>query len=133
MLNELRESLRESFDHARARPGPASPDSMPWVRAVIGNQIQLIAFEDIACARSVPGYTQVCTSRGEFLINEPVKKLMERLDAKRFVQVHRAAIVNLHFVARIRRNRPGHFTVELKHGLGEVESSRARGEIFREL
>jgi DNA-binding LytR/AlgR family response regulator len=60
-------------------------------------------------------------------------KLLERLDPQVFVQVHRAAIVNLRFVAKIHRERPGRFVIELKHGLGKVEASRARAEVFRDL
>ena len=129
LLMSLRETMQECLGQARA---PA-PDSLPWVRAAIGNQIQLIAFDDIACLRAVPGYTQVCTAKGEFLISEPLNKLLERLDPQCFVQVHRAAIVNLHFVAKIHRSRPGHFTIELKHNLGDVAASRARSEVFRDL
>ena len=36
--------------------------------------------------------------------------------------MHRASIVNLRFVAKIHRERPGRFTVELKHGLGKVDA-----------
>jgi DNA-binding LytR/AlgR family response regulator len=47
--------------------------------------------------------------------------------------VHRAAIINLNFVQRIVRERPGRCVVELKHGLGQVEVSRAGAEALRAL
>jgi DNA-binding LytR/AlgR family response regulator len=100
---------------------------------VSGNQIQLIAIEDIACFRAVPGYTQITTPTGEHLISEPLIRLLERLDRQVFVQVHRATIVNLRFVDRIHRERPGRFVIELKHGLGKLDASRARAEFFRDL
>lgn len=49
------------------------------------------------------------------------------------MQVRRGAIVNLHFVAHIVRERPGHCVIELKHGLGTVEVSRAGAQLLRSL
>ncbi len=136
LLKELQQTVADSVAQALAqtRSGVApSAEPMPWVRVVSGNQIQLIAIDDIACFRAVPGYTQITTQHGEHLISEPLAKLLERLNPQTFVQVHRASIVNLRFVAKIHRERAGHFVVELKHGLGRVEASRARAEVFRDL
>jgi len=118
---------------------PAPPDeaprstSSPWLRATRGAQTKLVAIADIACLRAVPGYTQIVTRDGEHLIEQPLKSLQARLDPAAFVQIHRAAIINLHFVERIVRDRPGHCVVELKHGLGKVEASRTGAELLRSL
>ncbi len=136
LLKELQQTVADSVAQAmaQARGGAAqTTEPMPWVRVVSGNQIQLIAIDDIACFRAVPGYTQITTQHGEHLINEPLAKLLERLNPQTFVQVHRASIVNLRFVAKIHRERAGHFVVELKHGLGKGEASRARAEVFRDM
>lgn len=133
LMQELQQAVAQSVALAMAHVKPAAHASMPWVRVVRGNQIQLIAIEDVACFRAVPGYTQVTTRQGEHLISETLVKLLERLDPQTFVQVHRASIVNLRFVARIHRERPGRFMVELKHGLGNIEASRARADFFRDL
>ena len=45
-----------------------------------------------------------------------------------FVQVHRAAIVNLYFVARIPPNRPGRSAIGLNHGLGADRGQPQRGQ-----
>ncbi len=137
LLKELQQTVASSIAQAltqanRAAAAPV-PEPMPWVRVISGNQIQLIAVDDIACFRAVPGYTQITTQQGEHLISESLAKLLERLNPQTFVQVHRASIVNLRFVAKIHRERAGHFVVELKHGLGKVEASRARAEVFRDL
>jgi len=133
MMKELQQTVADSIAQALSQARPAAPEPMPWVRVVSGKQIQLIPIEDVACFRAVPGYTQVTTRQGEHLISEPLAKLLERLDPRTFVQVHRASIVNLRFVAKIHRDRPGRFLVELKHGLGKLEASRARAELFRDL
>jgi DNA-binding LytR/AlgR family response regulator len=136
LIKELQKTVAHSIAQAMAQATPTAPtphEPMPWVRVVSGNQIQLIPVDDIACLRAVPGYTQITTRQGEHLVNEPLAKLMERLNPQTFVQVHRASIVNLRFVAKIHRERPGRFMVELKHGLGKVEASRARADFFRDL
>lgn len=122
---------------AVAPPGPvaapATPELPRWLRATRGKHTQLVAVQDIGCLRAVAGYTQLLTREGEHLIEDPLKALQTRLDARCFVQVHRSAIVNLHFVERIVRERPGRCVVELKHGLGTVEVSRAGAELLRTL
>lgn len=118
---------------APAAPAAAGPPASPWLRVTRGAQTQLVHLEELACLRAVPGYTQLLTRNGEHLIEQPLKALQARLDPQTFVQVHRGAIVNLHFVARIVRERPGHCVIELKHGLGTVEVSRAGAELLRSL
>jgi DNA-binding LytR/AlgR family response regulator len=117
---------------ARLAPLVAPPPAPPqWLRATRGTSTQLVPIADIACLRAVEGYTQVVTRDGEHLIEETLKALQQRLDPACFVQVHRSSIVNLHFIQRIVRNRPGHCVAELKHGLGHVEVSRAGAELLR--
>lgn len=119
---------------AVARPAEVAPTAAgQWLRVTRGSNTQLVALADVACLRAVPGYTQLLTRDGEHLIEQPLKALQQRLDASCFVQVHRSAIVNLHFVSRILREPPGRCVVELKHGLGQVAASRAGAELLRSI
>ena len=122
-------------DAPPSQPGAldGASTASPWLRVTRGANMQLVAWQDVACLRAVPGYTQVLTRDGEHLIEQPLRLLQQRLDANCFVQVHRSAIVNLHFVSRIVRERPGHCVIELKHGLGQVAASRAGAELLRSL
>lgn len=133
-LGETVTRLKSRFATASAVPSsPPLEETSPWLRVTRGASTQLVALDDIACLRAVPGYTQVLTAEGEHLVEQALKTLQQRLDPRCFVQVHRAAIVNLRHVARILRERPGHCVVELKHGLGRVEASRAGAELLRTL
>jgi DNA-binding LytR/AlgR family response regulator len=120
---------------APATPAPAEPTAAtsPWLRVTRGLQTRLVALDDIACLRAVPGYTQLVTREGEHLVELALKTLQQRLDPQCFVQVHRAAIVNLRFVEHIERDPSGRCVVELKHGLGRVEASRSGAELLRSL
>ncbi|HEY9025740.1 MAG TPA: LytTR family DNA-binding domain-containing protein [Burkholderiaceae bacterium] len=135
-IDALRAALAVSVEQALRRWPSASqpsPEPMSWVRVSRGSEFRLVPVDEIACFRAVPGYTQVVTAAGEHLIAESLAALLPRLDARSFVQVHRSAIVNLRYIATIRRERPGRFVIELKHGLGRVEASRARSELLRDL
>ena len=116
-------------------PPAAEPSAItsPWLRVTRGLQTRLVALDDIACLRAVPGYTQLVTREGEHLVELALKTLQQRLDPQCFVQVHRAAIVNLRFVEHIERDPSGRCVVELKHGLGRVEASRSGSELLRSL
>jgi DNA-binding LytR/AlgR family response regulator len=117
-----------------AAPAAETPAAgSPWLRVTRGLQTRLVALDDIACLRAVTGYTQLVTRDGEHLVELALKTLQQRLDPQRFVQVHRAAIVNLHFVEHIEREPSGRCVVELKHGLGRVEASRSGAELLRSL
>jgi DNA-binding LytR/AlgR family response regulator len=132
-LDDLRATMTESIEQALARVRNPTDDLLDWVRVSRGNQFRLVPIDEVACFRAVPGYTQVTTQVEEHLISDSLAALLPRLDARRFVQVHRSAIVNLHFIASIRRDRTGRLLIELKHGLGTVETSRARAELLRGL
>ena len=136
-VTRLRARLGAAPSPAAALPAPLTGDApaagSPWLRVTRGLQTRLVALDDIACLRAVPGYTQVVTRDGEHLVELALKTLQQRLDPQCFVQVHRAAIVNLRFVEHIEREPSGRCVVELKHGLGRVEASRSGAELLRSL
>ncbi len=138
-LGETVARLRARLVAAPAAPAtPAAPAepaaaTSPWLRVTRGLQTRLVALDDIACLRAVPGYTQLVTREGEHLVELALKTLQQRLDPLCFVQVHRAAIVNLRFVEHIEREPSGRCVIELKHGLGRVEASRSGAELLRSL
>lgn len=137
-VTRLKERLRAPTAVAAPNTTPSAvitsnPPAPPWLRVTRGVQTQLVRLDEVACLRAVPGYTQLVTRNGEHLVEQALKSLQQRLDPQAFVQVHRSAIVNLHFVAQILRERPGQCVIELKHGLGQVAVSRAGAELLRSL
>ena len=107
-------------------------ERLEWIKAVVGNATRLIAIDEVLALRAVPGYTQVVTAETEALIRTPLRDLLPGLDPRRFVQVHRNAIVNLRAVAVARRLADGRYAIELRHGRGTIETSRSRAGVFRE-
>jgi DNA-binding LytR/AlgR family response regulator len=129
LATELRRSLLGSESAMPVAPA----ESTQRIKVASGNSFKLIEVSEIACFRAIPGYTQVVTVQGVYLISEPLKTLIEKLDSKHFMQVHRSAIVNLQFVSKIARPRAGQYMIELKHDLGQIEVSRARAGDLRNL
>lgn len=107
--------------------------SAPWIRVTSGTHATLVWIEELACLRASAGYTSLVTRDKTHLVEQSLKVLQQRLPPEHFVQVHRSAVVNLHFVQRIVRECAGRYVVELKHELGLVEVSRAGAELLRRL
>jgi DNA-binding LytR/AlgR family response regulator len=78
-----------------------------WLRASVGNDVRLIAVEDIDYLRSDEKYTRVAWrdagKRAEALVRTSLKELVVQLDPGQFVQVHRAVVVNLRAVSHVVR------------------------------
>ncbi|HXX85355.1 MAG TPA: LytTR family DNA-binding domain-containing protein [Casimicrobiaceae bacterium] len=113
--------------------GRASPGRLAWIRASVGNQIRLIAIEEICYFQANDKYTSVFTVEGEALIRTSLKELAEQLDPDRFWQIHRGTIVNLAAVASTTRDLAGRMQLRLKGRPETLAVSRAFAHRFRQM
>lgn len=60
-----------------------------------GTKNTLINVEDVIYFRSENHYSYICTENFEYIYNEPLKDLVNKLDPTVFRQVHRNAILNM--------------------------------------
>ena len=107
-----------------------------WLRASIGNDVRLIAVEDIDYLRSDEKYTRVAwrgeTGKGgEALVRTPLKDLVAQLDPAQFVQVHRAVVVNLRAVSHVVRGENETARLHLKSRADVLPVSRRYSHHFR--
>jgi DNA-binding LytR/AlgR family response regulator len=95
LLDRLAERLR----------GPAAParPRLQWIRASVGSAIRLIPIEEVVYFKSDEKYTLVAWTGGEALIRKSLRELQGEIDPERFVQIHRAVVVALPFVAQVVR------------------------------
>jgi DNA-binding LytR/AlgR family response regulator len=131
--NELKSALDAL---ARALPGIAATggiERLAWIRASVGNQVRLIAVEDVCYFQANDKYTSVFTAEGEALIRTPLKELGESLDPQRFWQIHRSTIVNLAQVAATTRDLHGRTLIKLKARPEALAVSRAFAHRFRQM
>jgi DNA-binding LytR/AlgR family response regulator len=116
-----------------AGSAPGAPERLAWIRAAIGNQVRLIAVEEVCYFKANDKYTSVFTRDGEALIRTSLKELAEQLDPARFWQIHRGTIVNLAHVATTTRELSGRIQVRLKSRPETLAVSRAFAHRLRQM
>ena len=132
------EDLKQALD-ALSRVLPALGGVTParsrlaWIRASVGNQVRLIAVDEVCYFQANDKYTSVFTSDGESLIRTSLKELAEQLDPDRFWQIHRGTIVNVAHVAATTRDLSGRIQVKLKSRPETLAVSRAFAHRFRQM
>jgi DNA-binding LytR/AlgR family response regulator len=131
--------LKSTLDAlARVLPGlagaaGASPERLAWIRASVGNQVRLIAVDDVSYFQANDKYTSVFTAEGEALIRTSLRELSDQLDPQRFWQIHRGTIVNVAHVAATSRDLAGRTLIRLKARAETLLVSRAFAHRFRQM
>ena len=134
--------LRSTLDTlARVLPGLAGsagpqsdmPERLAWIRASVGNQVRLIAIEDVSYFQANDKYTSVFTADSEALIRTSLRELGDQLDPQRFWQIHRGTIVNVAHVAATTRDLGGRTLIRLKARPETLVVSRAFAHRFRQM
>jgi DNA-binding LytR/AlgR family response regulator len=153
---KLNEKLNEKLDEQLARQLPSqlpiqsvppSPgllqsstsskgESLLWIRAQVGQILKLISVEKIDFVRADDKYTLVGWHNDlgepvEDIIRTPLKDLVIQLDPIRFVQVHRAVLVNLHSISHVVRGDNETATIHLKGHVQTLPISRTYLHHFR--
>lgn len=111
----------------------AGPRSAPlrYVRASQGELTHQIDVGEILFFHADDKYTCVRTAAAEHLIRTTIAELASQLDPDRFVQVHRATIVNLDHLAGTRRDELSRLFVRMRGHAGELPVSRAYVHLFK--
>jgi DNA-binding LytR/AlgR family response regulator len=104
---------------------------LKWIRASLGNVMQMIAVTDVVYFQSEDKYTKVVTSQSEALIKKPIKDLYDELDQEAFWQIHRATIVNLNAIARVERDWRDQPVITLKSRPEKLTVSRTFAHRFK--
>lgn len=111
----------------------SKPCCLQWIRASIGQELRLIAAQDVLFFQSDKKYTRVQTNRVEALIRKPVCDLAEELDPALFWQIHRATLVNVHAIDGISRDLRGRHLVLMKGQPDKLEVSRSFAHLFKQM
>jgi DNA-binding LytR/AlgR family response regulator len=132
-LPELRAALATLSRLVPALAPSAESSRLAWIRASVGQQVRLIAIDDVCYFQANDKYTSVFTKEGEALIRTPLRELAQGLDPNRFWQVHRGTIVNLAHVATTSRDFAGRVSLALKTRSETIAVSRAFSHRFRQM
>jgi two-component system LytT family response regulator len=98
-----------------------------------GNTTTLVKVGEILYFKADNGYTSVYTLSREFLIDTPLVDLERDLNPKDFIRIHRGTLVNISWIAEIRRSYE-RTTVTLKDARAtELAVSRMYAENLRNI
>lgn len=132
-LDRIRAAVGEprlsSFDRFSETMNHA-PMSRLFVRS--GRNILPIAVTDIAWLEAVGDYIAAHVGETQHLLHLSLNQLEDRLDATRFVRIHRTHIVNLEHVVAFRSEPSGQLIAELGDGT-RLPVSRAKARDLRGL
>ena len=121
---------------ARLKPEPARAP-LRWIHASVGQELRLIAVDDIDFLRSDEKYTLVAWRDAgrpsEALIRTPLKDLAGQLDDEQFVQVHRAVLVNRRAISHITRGANETAHIHLRDRADVLPVSRSYLHLFRQM
>lgn len=122
---------------AHLQKAPAPP-SLRWLRVSTGQTLRLVAVEEIEFLRAEDKYTLIAWRSDdgnafEGLVRTPLKELLAQLDPARFVQVHRAVVVNLHAISHVVRRDNETAEIHLKGRAEWLPVSRTHLHLFRQM
>ena len=126
--------LQQKLATVPETPGsPPSTDWLRWIRAGSGNDVRLIDVNDISYFHAADKYTEVVTSKGEFIIRMAIREQQAQLDPARFWQIHRSTIVRVDAIDRASRDDSGRVTLTLKHLQQRLTVSKPYTHLFRQM
>lgn len=138
------ERLQATLERVRAALGQPCPPALerlaellgrgPLTRLFVRNGAAIVpvAVDQVSHFEAVGDYVAVHAGGAQHLLHLALARLEERLDAQRFVRIHRGCIVSLDAVQRFRRLANGQLSAELKDGT-TLTVSRSRSQRLRGL
>ena len=94
----------------------AGPHTLERLLVREGERMFFVPATEIVRLSAEGNYVRVHTRTGSHELRETLARLEARLDARRFVRVHRSEILNLDFVGEIQRHFHGDLIAVLKNG-----------------
>lgn len=116
----------------------AAAGPLRWLRASVGDKVQLISVEAVDFLRSDQKYTLVAwrddgNRPREAVIRMPLKEVSAQLDAAQFAQVHRSVVVNLRAIDHVVRGSNETADIHLKGRADVLPVSRNYLHLFRQM
>ena len=130
--------LLKPFDRARFHAALArarervSERPRPEARFVVrlASKMTLIRAADVEWIAGEGNYARLHTAGKRHLVRETLKSVEARLDTRKFVRVHRSAIVNVDCVATLEPHVHGQYVLTMKDG-SRITSSRTHSAKLR--
>jgi len=129
---ELSQRLAQLLAAIGDRAGAHEP-ALDRLTVRVGARQVILRAEEILWFGAEEKLVFAATAKDRHYVNFTLDQLERRLDATRFVRVHRSAIVNLDFAASLRPGFAGTWALTLRDGARtEVPVARARARALRD-
>lgn len=125
--------LTEESGGAMGRSPLHRPEPLTIIQVAAGQTLVMVPVEEILCFEAADKYVRLITDRAgssELLIRTPLRELLPRLDANRFWQVHRSAVVNVTAIDRVIRDA-GKLRIHIRGRAETLEVSRMYAHRFK--
>ena len=106
---------------------------LKWLRVRHGDEVRLIAVDDVCYFKAEDKYTIVKTQQGESLIRKSIRQLTEELDPDQFWRIHRGTIISIHQIAKVSRSFAGRYIIKLKDLPETLTVSRSYAHLFKQM
>lgn len=126
------EQLRALLAGAPAAP-KAATEPLRVIQAGVGNSIHMVPIDDVVYFEAADKYVRVVTAEREHLVRVSLRELLPRLDASRFWQVHRGAVVRVDAIATAERDESGRVTLALRGRAERLTVSRLYAPLFKSM
>jgi len=126
-LSAAMERLLAALNHKK------SPGYLKWIKVRHGEEVRLIAIDDVCYFKAEDKYTVVRTREGESLIKKSIRQLTEELDPDQFWRIHRGAIINISRIAGVSRSFSGRLIISLKNLTETLTVSRSYAHLFKQM
>ncbi|OLQ80502.1 DNA-binding response regulator [Photobacterium proteolyticum] len=123
----------EAIERLVARIQSPANSYLRWIKASKGDDICLVPVDDVNYLKAEDKYVSVYTRYGEYLIRTPLKELIKQLDPDLFWQIHRATIVRVDAIDRVKRDFTGKMYVHLSSDNVKLAVSRNAQGLFKQM
>ena len=106
---------------------------LKWIKVRLGEEVRLIAVDDIFYFKAEDKYTVVKTREAEALIKKTIQQLSEELNPEQFWRIHRGVIVSVRRVGRVSRSLAGNLVIRLKDLPETLTVSRSYAHLFKQM
>lgn len=92
----------------------------------IGRRMQMVELDELDCALAQANYVELKVGTRSFVLRETISGFHARLDAQRFLRIHRSAIVRIDAIREVEPLASGRYRVNLHSGLRLVSGRSYR-------
>ncbi len=106
---------------------------LKWIKVRHGEEVRLIAIDDVCYFKAEDKYTVVKTREGESLIKKSIRQLTEELDPDQFWRIHRGTIISIRQISKVSRSFAGRLIIKLKDLPETLTVSRSSAHLFLQM